>query len=74
MTDIPLFQQCRDHRASCEECNTALIEAARGYGYGQPKGCIVDLRHAFSEMCAAGVKIYKARYEEMRTEVYDDSV
>lgn len=74
MTDIPLYEQCRDHRDSCEQCDIALTKAAKGYGYGQPKGCIVDSRLAFPEMCAEGVKIYKARYEEMRTEVYDDSV
>jgi len=67
MTDIPLFQQCRDHRDSCEQCNVALIEAARGYSYGSSKGCMPDSRFAFPEMCAEGVKIWKTRHEEMRT-------
>lgn len=67
MADIPLFQQCRDHRDSCEQCDTALIKASRGYGYNRPKGCIPDARLGFPEMCAEGVRIYTARHEEMKT-------
>ena len=67
MTDIPLFMQCRNHRASCEQCENALLKAARGYGFGSPKGCMPDSRLAFPEMCAEGVKLWKTRHEEMRT-------
>ena len=66
--NAPLYQQCRDHQASCKQCDTALIKVARGYGYGQPKGCVIDDRPAIPEMCAEGARIFTARYEEMRTE------
>jgi hypothetical protein len=68
MNDVPLYQQCRDHSDSCEQCKTALNKAAVGYGYGQPKGCVIDDRPAIPEMCAEGARIYTARHEEMRTE------
>lgn len=65
---VPLFQQCRDHSDSCKQCEVALVKAARGYGFGSPKGCVIDNRSAIPEMCAEGARIFMARYEEMRTE------
>ena len=66
MTNIPLYEQCRNHSASCEQCETALLKAARGYGYGKPKGCVIDDRPAIAEMCAEGARLYTARHKEMR--------